>query len=297
MFATKLERLCHTVVLDPFYLLAAAFASLGVGAVCYAADILTPENAVRSALKTRLPRTAVSAIDCKKVRGLCEITAGANLFYVDPAARYLIIGRVYDMQTRQDLTAARLLEMNPDMLVGAAASANAAANITGQDAQRAIATTAGNKAGPARSPVAATPRKLSLDGLGTEGAIVWGNPQGQSVTVFTDFRCGYCRALSNVLRAMNVKVIERPISVLGSRDLADRVYCAKDRERAVHAAYAGEPLAQAANCDTAGLDANEAFARSHGLNGTPVIVRSDGAVLEGYRPREFLEQWLKEVRS
>ena len=297
MFATKLERLCHAVDLDPFYLLAAAFATLGVGAVCSAAGILTPESAVRSTLKSRLPRTAVSAIDCKKVRGLCEITAGTNLFYVDPAARYLIIGRVYDMQTRQDLTAARLLEMNPDMLVGAAASANAAANVTGQDAQRAIATAAAGKGRPLAVPAAPSPRKLSLDGLGKEGAIVWGNPQGQSVTVFTDFRCGYCRALSTVLRSMDVKVIERPISVLGSRDLADRVYCAKDRERAVHAAYAGEPIAQAATCDTSGLDANEAFARSHGLNGTPVIVRSDGAVLEGYRPREFLEQWLKEVRS
>jgi thiol:disulfide interchange protein DsbC len=26
-------------------------------------------------------------------------------------------------------------------------------------------------------------------------------------------------------------------------------------------------------------------------------VRSDGAVLEGYRPRPFLEKWLKEGRS
>src|SRR3546814_17298221 len=32
------------------------------------------------------------------------------------------------MQTRQDITAARLLEMNPDMLVGSAARANALAS-------------------------------------------------------------------------------------------------------------------------------------------------------------------------
>jgi thiol:disulfide interchange protein DsbC len=117
------------------------------------------------------------------------------------------------------------------------------------------------------------------------------------VTVFSDFRCSYCRALSTVLRAMNVRVIERPISSLGSRDLSDRVYCAKNREEALHAAYAGEPIKAGPACDTSGLDANEAFARKHGLNGTPVIVRSDGAVLEGYRPRPFLEKWLKEGRS
>jgi hypothetical protein len=41
------------------------------------------------------------------------------------------------------------------------------------------------------------------------------------------------------------------------------------------------------------LDANEAFARKNGFAGTPVIVRSDGAVVHGYRPRDFLESWLK----
>lgn len=276
---------------------AVAFAGIGLASLSLAADVATPENGVRNALKARLPKTPVSAIDCAKVKGLCEITAGANLFYVDPAARYLIIGRIYDMQTRQDLTAARLLEMNPDMLVGAAAAANAAANVTGEDAQKAAFAQADKGARVEKVEAVGPARTLALDGLGKDGAIIWGNPAGESVTVFTDFRCSYCRALSNVLRSMNVKVIERPISVLGSRDIANRVYCARNREQAVHAAYAGEPMGPDKNCDTSGLDANEAFAKSHGLNGTPVIVRSDGAVLEGYRPREFLEKWLKEVRS
>ena len=79
-------------------------------------------------LKTRLPKTEVTGVDCTRIAGLCEVTARENLFYVDASARYLIIGRVYDMETRQDLTAARLLELNPDMLVGGAAKANALAN-------------------------------------------------------------------------------------------------------------------------------------------------------------------------
>src|SRR3546814_8097852 len=79
---------------------------------------------------------------------------------------------------------------------------------------------------------------------------------------------------------MNVRVVGRPISVLGSRDVADRVYCARSREAALHAAYAGAPIKAGPACNTSGLDANEAFAHRHGLSGTPVIVRSDGAVLE-----------------
>ncbi|NWM54917.1 thioredoxin domain-containing protein, partial [Escherichia coli] len=77
------------------------------------------------------------------------------------------------------------------------------------------------------------PVSLNLSGLPADGAIVWGNRSAkQSITIFTDFRCGYCRALASVLRGMDVKVVERPISVLGSRDIADRVYCSKNQEQA-----------------------------------------------------------------
>lgn len=272
-----------------------------VGAVCLAgialaADVgATDEAKVSGLLKTRLPKTQLTKVDCAKIEGLCEITAGSNLFYVNHGARYLIIGRVYDMETRQDLTAARLLEINPDMLVGGAARANAAA---ADGSEESAAEMAPVTAGAARVTAPARPAALSLSGLPSEGAIVWGNRDAKrSVTIFTDFRCGYCRALTNVLRGMDVKVIERPISVLGSRDIADRVYCAKDQEQALHAAYAGEPFKAPAVCDTKGLDANERFARQHGLNATPIIVRSDGAVLEGYRPKEFLEAWLRGGKS
>jgi thiol:disulfide interchange protein DsbC len=92
---------------------------------------------------------------------------------------------------------------------------------------------------------------------------------------------------------MNVTVVERPISVLGTRDVADRVLCAKDQPRAVRAAYAQEPVQGSGQCDTTGLDENEAFAKKHGFTGTPVLVRADGAVLVGYRPRAALIAWLK----
>jgi thiol:disulfide interchange protein DsbC len=70
---------------------------------------------------------------------------------------------------------------------------------------------------------------------------------------------------------------------------------ARATRRAVRAAYAGEALPAAA-CDTSGLDANEQFARVNAFSGTPVIVRSDGEMLEGYRSRDILEPWLKAAR-
>ena len=249
------------------------------------------DTAVAQLLKTRLPRTQVSKIDCQVVEGICEVTAGSQLFYVDRSARYLLIGRVYDMETRQDLTAVRLLEVNPDLLVGGAAGRRREAEDV-EAPRRGISTAA-----TARTAATGNPRTMSLAALPEAGGIVWGNPSGKTVTVFSDFRCGYCRALASELEAMNVRVIERPISLLGSRDLANQVFCARDRRKAIKAAYAGAPIIGSSPCDTSPLDANERFAREQGFAGTPVIVRSDGAVIEGFRPREVLEQWLKGAKS
>jgi len=268
--------------------LLAGFALLsGVTGAVAANQVPVNDTKVAALIKARLPKTELTKVNCGKVEGLCEVTAGSNLFYVDHSGRYLVIGRVYDMETRQDLTATRLLEINPDMLVGGAAKANAAPD---KDEMPPVGPKPG--AGVRETSAPAPLQRLSMDSLPKAGSIVWGNPAGRTVTVFSDFRCSYCKALSNALRSMNVRVVERPISVLGSRDIANQVYCAKNREEALHQAYAGEPLRNAGTCDTSGLDANERFARAHGLSGTPVIVRSDGAVIEGYRPKDVLAAWI-----
>ena len=254
------------------------------------------EQAVARLLRTRLPRTQVTQVDCRLVEGLCEVTAGSQLFYVDRTARYLLVGRVYDMETRQDLTAVRLLDVNPDLLLGGAAAGSA-------ERAEASASTKSNRdhTDPARgasTPAASgMPRTMSLVGLPAAGGIVWGNHTGPTVTVFSDFRCGYCRALSQVLETINVRVVERPISILGSRALADQVFCARDRARAIKAAYAGTEIEDTKLCDSSPLDANERFAREQGIAGTPVIVRSDGAVIEGFRPKAFLETWIRGGKS
>ncbi len=244
-----------------------------------AAHALPQAEAVKAALVTRLPKTRVSSVDCAKLGGLCEVAAGTTLFYTDASARYLIIGRVYDMQTRTDLTAARLLELNPDLLVGGAAHTDQARGP--QDRQ---------------APAAAR-RKVDLSSLPASGAIRWGPENGPRLIVFSDFRCSYCAHLSVILREIGARVEERPISTLGSRALSEAVYCAADPVAALHAAYDGASTKSGSNahrsCDTSGLDANEAFARAHGFNGTPVIVRADGAVIEGFRSAPVLAAWLK----
>ena len=241
------------------------------------------DAAVQQALAERLPKTEITAIDCEKIEGVCEVQARQNLFYIDHGARYLIIGRVYDMETKQDLTAARLLEMNPDMLIGGGGRESAS---PGADMQ---APAAGNATGGSIDDQI-DPRALAA--LPQNGAVVMGRGT-KTVTVFSDFRCGYCKRLHETLETLNVKVVERPISVLGTRPISEAVICSPDKRRAVNQAYDGGSITTGSECDTSGLDANEAFARQHGFNGTPVIVREDGAVVHGYRPREFLESWIQ----
>ena len=49
---------------------------------------------------------------------------------------------------------------------------------------------------------------MSLAALPEAGGIVWGASSGPTVTVFSDFRCGYCRALSGVLEEGQVVRID-----------------------------------------------------------------------------------------
>lgn len=277
----------------------------GIGTAGGIAASVPADRTVAAALKTRLPKTEVAHIDCKSLGGLCEVTAGKSVFYVDRTARYLIVGHVYDMQTRQDLTSARLLDINPGALLGGAsrreeeADAGDPATFSSAQAGKAVSRDypIPRRSGASGGGLAGSDAKVSLAGLPASGAIQWGRGSTK-VTVFTDFHCGYCRALTGALDTMDVTVVERPISLLGTRAISNQVYCSKDRVRALHAAYAGELAADSpGGCDTSGLDANESFARAHDFSGTPVIVRSDGAVLHGYRPKEFLIAWLKGAKS
>ena len=255
--------------------IALAVASGGIVSGLVAASFISaPANAagmlqdVRTAIQLRLPKTPITSLNCKGFGGLCEVVSKKTLFYIDERARYLFVGRLYDMESRADLTAAKLLELNPELLVAGTAGAN------------------GGNQNAAMEPAKQRASKVRVADLSLSGAIHWGAKSGPKLIVFSDFLCSYCKRLTAELKKARVRVEERPISIFGetSRKLAEAVICSGDPTKALHQAYSGKSLKPPKSCATSGLDANEAFARSHGFSGTPVMVRaSDGAVLEGYR--------------
>ncbi len=271
--------------------LAPAFVSRPANAAVPVAQLKadSAESVLLARLKQRLPKTQISHADCSRYdNGFCEIVAGRSVFYTSKNGRYLVIGRVYDVETREDVTAARLLELSPDTLLASAARSESSAEaIPPQQLAR----------GGANAPIdtRSSPPKLDPRTLGAPGAIAWGGSgAAPRVTLFSDLNCGYCKMLHGELKKLGWQVDERFVSIMGSRPASEAVYCAKTPSQALQAAYRGDTSSSAVpRCDTRGLDMNEAMFRQAGFTGTPVLVSSNGSVLEGYRISAELQAWLK----
>ncbi len=264
---------------------AAAVLTLGVSAVtAMPASASALASDVAQALKLRLPKTPINAISCDQLGPWCEVVSADTLFYIDETARYLFVGRLYDMEERRDVTAARLLELNPDLLAAGAPRAGGETQPTGD-----------------KTPAQTAAANVDLSTLPAAGAIHWGNPKGEKLVVFSDFQCGYCQRLAGELAKAKVHVEERPISIFGSasRKVSEAVLCAKDPVKALHAAYAGQAPVMDKTCKQAkALDANEAFAKANDFSGTPVIVRArDGAVLHGYRDAATIRRFVSRAKG
>jgi len=123
------------------------------------------------------------------------------------------------------------------------------------------------------------PVRVNLSRLPDTGTIYLGDVRtsGSVVTVFTDFKCAPCKSLVSTLRAMDIAVVERPISIISTKDYTAQEYCAL----------------QNGPCDISGLEANQKFAKSHGFKAVPVMVRDDGSVMTGSPPRLILESWIR----
>lgn len=63
-------------------------------------------------IRKQNPDLNIDDIRPTEVPGLYEATMGGNIFYVDGTGKYLVSGHMFDTATKQDLTAARLEEIN-----------------------------------------------------------------------------------------------------------------------------------------------------------------------------------------
>jgi thiol:disulfide interchange protein DsbC len=128
------------------------------------------------------------------------------------------------------------------------------------------------------------------------------NPK-YTVTVFTDTSCGYCRKLHSQMAEINkegikVRYMLFPRAGLGSPDAKtlESVWCAKNQQEALTIAKSGGQIPEK-TCPNPIAEHVE-LARKLGLQGTPLMVTTNGMVIPGYLdPAELLAKLEQDAKQ
>lgn len=67
---------------------------------------------LKAELKKRLPEATVDAVRKVPYGGLYEVVVGGDIFYTDTKAEFLVTGAIIDLKTRENVTEARLRQVN-----------------------------------------------------------------------------------------------------------------------------------------------------------------------------------------
>lgn len=123
-----------------------------------------------------------------------------------------------------------------------------------------------------------------------------------TITVFTDVECGYCRKLHSEIEKYNaegiaVRYLAFPRSGPGSEGWKqmEQVWCSKDRRDALTRAKRSEKIDAGGKCETKAVAGHYVLGEKLHLQGTPMIVLEDGAVIGGYIPPAALAAKLRDA--
>ncbi len=138
--------------------------------------------------------------------------------------------------------------------------------------------------------------RVTWDELPLSDAIKRGGGS-KKLAVFSDPDCPYCKRLEAELAKLNdveVYIFMNPIAALHPQavEKSKAVWCASNRLKAWDDLMAGKPTTRKVDCDASAVDRNIELAKTLGFRGTPVLVREDGEVIEGFRPAQSIASWL-----
>jgi thiol:disulfide interchange protein DsbC len=141
-------------------------------------------------------------------------------------------------------------------------------------------------------------KSAALAKVSEDQMVIFGPPDAKdTVTVFTDIDCGFCRKLHSEMGKYNeagirIRYLFYPRAGIGSDSYnkAVSVWCADDRRAAMNTAKAGQPI-EARTCENPVAD-HYALGQALRLQGTPALVLEDGEMLPGYVPADKLRALL-----
>jgi thiol:disulfide interchange protein DsbC len=145
-------------------------------------------------------------------------------------------------------------------------------------------------------------RKQVFEGLAREDYIEFGangSKQLETLYVFTDIDCGYCRRFHREVKQLNAAGITvrylafpRTGTQGESFDKAVAVWCSDDRQAAMTAAKSGGKVA--ANACPNPVAAQFELGQAVGVTGTPAVYTGAGEQIGGYVPATELIKMLQE---
>jgi thiol:disulfide interchange protein DsbC len=218
----------------------------------------SPEARVRDVLRQLNPKIRVDSVRAAPLPGFREVVAGGQVVYVSDDGKYLFQGGLLDVVQKKDMSEAALAKVRDEVLK------------TIPLADRIV-----------YAPVGAAKHK---------------------VVVLTDVECGYCRKFHNDMaeytkRGIEVQYLAFPRAGLGSPDYRKMVsvWCADDRRKALTDAK-NDRAVPARTCTTP-VDMEYNAGLRMGLEGTPMILTTDGEFVGGYLPPDVLLQRMQQIAA
>jgi thiol:disulfide interchange protein DsbC len=216
---------------------------IGWVALAFAAAALGDESAaVKTALQRIIPGMQPDRVSAAPVAGWYEVAFGAEIFYVSADGGFLLQGDLVDLGTRTNLTERARSSVRAELI---------------------------KTVDPADAIIFKPEKPLHV------------------VYVFTDVDCAYCRKMHSEIdqylaQGIEIRYLAFPRTGVNTPSFfkAVSVWCAADRGTALTEAKAGRTV-PAKTCDnpvTREMD----LAAKVGVDGTPTLVFSDGAVVPGY---------------
>lgn len=211
------------------------------------------EKTIKEAIEKSMPTMKIDAIKASEVKGLYEISVGANVFYVSEDGKYLLEGHLIDIAARKDLTEGR----QNDAHVAALKKLGTDKMITfkPKTSKHTVTVFTDIDCGYCRK------LHSEIDSYLAEG-----------ITIQYIF---FPRA------GKNSESYKKAVSV----------WCADDRKAALTTAKKGQDLKEK-TCDNP-IDEHMKLGGEFQVNGTPTIISERGIVYPGYLPAKQLAETLK----
>jgi thiol:disulfide interchange protein DsbC len=246
-------------------LVLAALGGVGAWTLTHAvvADVANVSSAIsdkiRASLKEHYPDIAVHQIHAAPLPGLYEIVLDDQIIYTDETGQYLLVGRLVDSKTKEDLSAKSWNQAN-------------AIDFSTLPLDLAIKTVKGD--GSRAVAIFEDPRCPFCKQL---------EQQMASVTNITLYR--FLFPLEQI----------HP----GATEVSNRIWCAQDRAGAwsVWMALGNEPEAPAPACDTAVIGKLQDLGAKLRINSTPTLFFADGTRARGAMSAEALEAALNKYST